>query len=203
MNAVYLKEKKGVTLVALTITIIVLAIIAGVTITAVTGEKDTIQEAKNAKTSSEEESAKEQVQAAILGCVKKDGSIDREKLNKKLGTSIDNFPYCVTINNTKIIIQEDGNIQNINSDEIMFRMKRNMNNQMKGVIIKENTTWKEYVDNNSEYGTMTEDGWIPSNDGMGKWRCTKKSTNTSCKMSDIIEENTIYEFEYLFTGGND
>lgn len=103
-----INNMKGVTLIALTITIVVLAIIAGITVTAVTGEKSTIQEAKDAKASSEEESAKEQVQAAVLGCIKKDGSIDRERLNKKLGTSITSFPAKVTIKGTEIVIKADG-----------------------------------------------------------------------------------------------
>ena len=63
MSLEKINNMKGVTLIALTITIVVLAIIAGITVTAVTGEKSTIQEAKDAKASSEEESAKEQVQA--------------------------------------------------------------------------------------------------------------------------------------------
>ena len=110
MSLEKINNMKGVTLIALTITIVVLAIIAGITITAVTGEKSTIQEAKDAKASSEEESAKEQVQAAVLGCIKKNGEIDKNKLSKKLNTDIKEFPAYVDINGIKVKIDANGDV---------------------------------------------------------------------------------------------
>ena len=141
MSLEKINNMKGVTLIALTITIVVLAIIAGITVTAVTGEKSTIQEAKDAKASSEEESAKEQVQAAVLGCVKKDGSIDIEKLNKKLGTStsITSLPAAVDINGVKLVIDKEGNTsESIGDKKVIF-----INDQYYTADI--NMTWEEWV----------------------------------------------------------
>ena len=43
------KDKKGITLIALVVTIVVLLILAGVTIAMLTGENGIINQAKNAK----------------------------------------------------------------------------------------------------------------------------------------------------------
>ena len=58
---VNLKQKKGITLIALVITIVVLLILAGVTIAMLTGENGILGKATTAKAKSAEEEAREKV----------------------------------------------------------------------------------------------------------------------------------------------
>ena len=60
------KESKGITLIALVITIIVLLILAGVAIATLTGDNGIIQNAKVAKTSTEEKAVEEEVELIII-----------------------------------------------------------------------------------------------------------------------------------------
>ena len=59
------KENKGITLIALAVTIIVMLILAGVTIATLTGENGIITQAKNAKKISEASSEKEAIELAV------------------------------------------------------------------------------------------------------------------------------------------
>lgn len=71
-----LKQTKGVTLIALVITIIVLIILAGVSITAITGQNGLFQQASNAKTNMIKGHVEEMVSVAI-------GSLQTENLGDK------------------------------------------------------------------------------------------------------------------------
>ena len=110
MKKINLEDKKGITLITLAVTIVVLLILAGVTTAALTGEKSLIKEANDAASSSEKQSVKEKVQAAVLESIKKDGTVDVEKLNNKLNTDIESLPAIVTMNGIKITISEDGTV---------------------------------------------------------------------------------------------
>ena len=61
-----LKRNKGITLIALVITIIVLLILAGVSIAMLTGQNGILTQAQNASTQTEIAEAKEQAQMDIL-----------------------------------------------------------------------------------------------------------------------------------------
>ena len=61
-----LRERKGITLIALVITVIVLLIIASVTIGSLTSDKGVIKEARTAKELAEKASLEEQVEMAII-----------------------------------------------------------------------------------------------------------------------------------------
>lgn len=78
------KEEKGITLIALVITIIILLILAGVSIAMLTGNNGILTQAKNAKKNFEDTSEKEQVQLAVQGSWNANGKIDINKLNKNL-----------------------------------------------------------------------------------------------------------------------
>lgn len=78
------KNAKGITLIALVITIIVLLILAGVTIATLTGNNGLLTKANHAKTETTEAGAKEQVQIATMGSYGSDGKIDRDSLKENL-----------------------------------------------------------------------------------------------------------------------
>ena len=70
------KSAKGITLIALVITIIVLLILAGVSIAMLTGENGILTQAQNAKKETERAKIIEEVQLDILGKQTENGSGD-------------------------------------------------------------------------------------------------------------------------------
>ncbi len=83
-----MKNTKGITLMALIVTIIVLMILSGVTIASLTGQKGIIKEAKTAKELAEKAALEEQVELAIIKAEQKyrnptiDNVIEELKNNK-------------------------------------------------------------------------------------------------------------------------
>ena len=75
--------KKGITLIALVITIIVLLILAGVTIATLTSENGILVRAREAREKTKQANAEEQVELAIQASIGTDGKINIEDLNKK------------------------------------------------------------------------------------------------------------------------
>ena len=67
-------NNKGITLIALAITIIVLVILAGVSITALKGDNGIINEAKDAKTSNEKAQVQEEIELATIQALKNDNN---------------------------------------------------------------------------------------------------------------------------------
>ena len=68
------KNSKGITLIALVITIIVLLILAGVTIATLTGENGILKQADKAKTETDEKGALEAVQLEVAGSFDNNGN---------------------------------------------------------------------------------------------------------------------------------
>ena len=112
-----LKERKGITLIALVITIIVLLILAGVSIAMLTGQNGILTQAQNAKTTNENKSAEEKVKLAIMAAKSQstDGSLELDKLTTEVTTNyggqVDGtaFPITVTIDGKSFKVDGDGN----------------------------------------------------------------------------------------------
>ena len=80
-----LNSKRGITLIALVITIIVLLILAGVAIATLTGDNGIITKAQSAKTQNDKANEKEQIDLAVLSSkINNDASIDKKTLKKEL-----------------------------------------------------------------------------------------------------------------------
>lgn len=119
-----IKEKKGITLIALVITIIVLLILAGVTIATLTGENGILTKATEASKKTGQASAEEQVQLEVTASIGTDGNINIEDLNDNLGNieglthegetiennPIDSLPATVVVDGNNVIIREDGSV---------------------------------------------------------------------------------------------
>lgn len=110
-------NKKGITLIALVITIIVLLILAGVTIATLTGDNGILTQAGNAKDKSAEADAIERVQVEVIGSYGTDGNIDKELLQTNLrkikgleNIIIENLPNIVEVDGYDIKIEKDGNV---------------------------------------------------------------------------------------------
>ena len=132
------KNSKGITLIALVITIIVLLILAGVTIATLTGDNGILNQAGKAKDKTTEAESIERVQVEVAGSYGIDGTIDKEQLNKNLkninGLSyngnalsdrnkIANLPATVTLNGYNIGIDANGGVEKI--PEIIAKIRAN------------------------------------------------------------------------------
>ena len=115
-----LKTNKGITLIALVITIIVLLILAGVTIATLTGDNGILTKAQNAKTQNDKATAKEKVDLAIAASLDETGKINLGQLktnlnnidgiNPKVGDITDSrFPLKVTVDGVEVTIEKDSN----------------------------------------------------------------------------------------------
>lgn len=97
-----LKEEKGITLIALVITIVVLLILAGVSIATLTGNNGLLTKANESKTKTEEAQEKEGVGLAVISSQMKDVSsleITKENLEKDLKTQFGtNEEFTITDN---------------------------------------------------------------------------------------------------------
>ena len=133
-----LKENKGITLIALVITIIVLLILAGVTIATLTGDNGILNQAGKAKDKTTEAESIERVQVEVAGSYGIDGTIDKEQLNKNLknindlfyngkalsdSNKIANLPATVTLNGYYIVINANGGVEKI--PEIIAKIRAN------------------------------------------------------------------------------
>ena len=85
MKTKELIKNKGITLIALVITIIVLLILAGVTIATLTGENGILTRAADASKKTGQASAEEQVQLEVTASIGTDGKINTGDLNDNLG----------------------------------------------------------------------------------------------------------------------
>ena len=89
-----MKEQKGITLIALVVTIVVLLILAAVSIATLTGKNGILTQAQNAKEETEKASVIEQAQTDILGeqAEKRSGNITEKDLKEVLEKYFENVP---------------------------------------------------------------------------------------------------------------
>ena len=111
------RKEKGITLIALVITIIVLLILAGVVIATLTGDNGILGKAKTAKTTNDEEKAKEQIKIAVMGSYGKDGELNYDDLTKNLGQigikelpKEASYPLEVTLDGVSATIKANGEV---------------------------------------------------------------------------------------------
>ena len=137
------KEAKGITLIALVITIIVLLILAGVTIATLTGDNGILGKANDAKTQTEQAKEDENLKIAIAGSYGTDGKLNLKDLKDNLenqGIDYDKnntgFPLEVTVNGEKKKIDANGNI--IESIQSL---------KTKGTVFKDTTTLEDTYGN--------------------------------------------------------
>ncbi len=110
-----LKERKGITLIALVITIIVLLILAGVSIAMLTGENGILNQANKAKTETEYKGAEEKVKLAIMGSRADDGQMTVAELKTEVGyqggsANGDTFPVEVQMDGHIFTVDGNGTV---------------------------------------------------------------------------------------------
>ena len=122
------KNKNGITLIALVLTIIVLLILAGVSIAMLTGDNGIITRANEASEKTKKSNAEEQVDIAVQGSYGTNGKINIDSLNDELknieglkykgkeiseSNKIESLPDKVNLDGNEIIINEDGSANRI------------------------------------------------------------------------------------------
>ena len=88
-----INKQKGITLIALVVTIIVLLILAGISIATLTGENGLITKTNTAKEKTKQAEAEERVKIEVLGSYGTDGKIDIDLLNNNLKAHIIGLTY--------------------------------------------------------------------------------------------------------------
>ena len=127
-----MKRNKGITLIALVITIIVLLILAGVAIAMLSGENGILKKAADAKTKTDKSSEEEQVRLAALSALAADnGNIGTDKyyeaLNKELnkikaGTgTVSGLPAEVKIGDNRYVIRKNGEASQLGEAGWMYK----------------------------------------------------------------------------------
>ena len=114
------KKRSGITLIALVITIIVLLILAGISISMLSGNNSILQRATDAKTNTEKANEKEQIQMEVLGSLNKNGKLEIATVNSNIKSNINGvntdetteFPLTVTYtaSGNSYIVDETGNV---------------------------------------------------------------------------------------------
>ena len=149
-----MKKNKGITLIALVITIIVLLILAGVTINAIIGNESAMEKAKQAKEENDKGNELDAIKLAVTDAMVKetDGTIHLDKLNESLiglvkGEATGDSPWTVIGNTgTKYLITNTGSVE-IKTLKIGDTV--NYTTSLNGVTLDK---WKVfYIDENYTY----------------------------------------------------
>ncbi len=105
-----MNTSKGITLIALVITIIVLLILAGVTIATLTGENGILSKATEASNKTEEKNAEEEVKIAVIGSIGTNGELENEVLKDNLNKieNISGVPEEITDSSYPLTVTVEG-----------------------------------------------------------------------------------------------
>ena len=129
----FLKDKnskeKGITLVALAITIVVLITLAEISIPMVTGNNGLILQAITARNNTDKNQITDRAKAALLRAVSDDKNLDdkgyvsysavnNELIKEGFDVNISELPAIVYIKNIPFLIEEDGIIEEASEDDI-------------------------------------------------------------------------------------
>lgn len=119
MNLINTKKEKGITLIALIVTIIVLLILAGITIASLTGDDGILTKSTEARDTTDEETINEQVNLAVLGALTMgQGKMDESNLRKSLNNKIGDSKYVLAGDGNDgwiIRIKSSGKVFNVSS----------------------------------------------------------------------------------------
>ena len=149
-----LEKNKGITLIALVITIIVLLILAGVTIATLTGNNGILTKATQAKEEMTQASAEEKVNVEVLGSYGNDGNINMDMLNENL-QNVESLTY---------------NGEKLSSDNVISKLPAIVNVDGYDVLISGPADAATVKENASMYYGAEVTGYECESDGVSKWR---------------------------------
>ena len=170
-------DRDGITLIALVITIIVLLILAGVTISSITGENGILKKATDAKNVTEKSALVEEAQTEILNmqAENKTGDFNSTDLRSVLEKYFDNVPNAYDINSeTKLVAKKEYGGYELKVSEIYSG------------TIKNAITYTIYVDTNNEK--------VPVPAG---YTVSSKSTENTVKNGLVISDDRGNEYVWI------
>ena len=115
-----LKYKKGITLIALVVTIVVLLILAGVTIATLTGDNGIITQAKNAKEESLKSELEQLVDLTLMEYQTEKAAGKDTDLGKLLNSKVGTYFDAVTEDGDKYIVEKNGYEVTVSKDGILL-----------------------------------------------------------------------------------
>ena len=198
------KNTRGITLIALVITIIVLLILAGVTIAALSGDNGILTRAKEAKEKTEKENIIEKVNLAIMTATTEGtGTIDRSKLRKelekneiKVETVESNLPWKILAGNLVLKIDE-----NLGIEEISGKMK--ISASAKQIALDPERYYGKVADNYTQGGLTYRIFYVDTEnkfgDGVNTIYLKADYKNTKSLSTDIssLTENDIAVYKRM------
>lgn len=204
-------SNKGITLIALVITIIVLLILAGISIASLTGENGILTQARNAKEQTEIDNEKEQVEiaASTLLIKYKGKSITQSNLQKQLDSNMGENTTTVYDNEDTLLVQiissnryyevdKDGNISGpIYRQEIEYAGDITKNGKYDGASIE--TAYRiECIEDLVAFSAMTNGGYqdvnisIPTNQFYDKYVILMQNLDFNSELSYKDSTTTVY-----------
>lgn len=183
-----MKKQKGITLIALVITIIVLLILAGVSIAMITGENGILAKASQADKASEEAQIKEQIKLDITKW--KTENIGKQIDNTTIQGIID--PKYGTLNGNNLMTKK-GNIINV-SDILSNAQGEDLQAKAKpGDYVKYNPGAKTFVMTKEQTGIEEGNQEFDTSTYKGLWQVLYNDEEHGLQIisADIVSELTI------------
>ena len=199
-----LKTKRGITLIALVITIIVLLILAGVTIATLTGENGILTKATEASDKTKEANAEEQVQLAVAASIGTDGRINMDTLNNEL-KKIDNLTYKgspISDSNKITSLPDTVNVDGIDvtiNGEGSVSIGDNTGNTVEGVTIPDGFY---YVGGTKDEGIVISDNAEDENKGTS-WDVAKTLKENQFVWVPVEDDSAFKTYEGYYDGDID
>ena len=114
------KRKKGITILALSVTIIILLILAGISISMMTGDNELIKNAGNAKEQAEIDGEKEIIEISTIQAMGKNkyGDVTQKELEEKLNSNSGNAKTEVIDNGDTLVVKfvDSGRYYEVDND---------------------------------------------------------------------------------------
>ena len=187
------EAQKGITLIALVITIIVLLILAGVSIAMLTGQNGILTQAQNAKTTTENKSAEEKVKLAVMGARADDGTLTVGKLRTELanygGTVEGNtFPVTATVDGKSFTVDDKGNVELAGEKQPVTREGIEVGDYVS--YTQDTSTEKTYDADKLKKGGYTSTQTVKKEDL--NWRVLRKNDDGSIDLIGDATSNSVY-----------
>ena len=205
-----MRNKNGITLIVLVITIIVLLILAGVSLSLVLGDNGVLKQTKNATTATRNAEEMEKIRLEVLVSYDNNRNLDFEKLKSNINTHIteataegEEFPLTVTYESTRNVykVNSNGDIDSIEDGDAEEKIKveravaaaRAVGN---GVLTTENLNIElDKVFNNGKQVEASKVRRLPA-----EYEEVEYIESTGIQYIDTgVKENTVYSFEFVFT----
>ena len=189
------ETQKGITLIALVITIIVLLILAGVSIAMLTGQNGILTQAQNAKTTTENKSAEEKVKLAVMGARSDDGTLTVGKLRTELanygGTVEGNtFPVTATVDGKSFTVDDKGNVELAGEKQPVTREGIEVGDYVS--YTPDTATEKTYDSEKLKKGGYTGTSQQALSKEDLNWRVLRKNDDGSIDLIGDATSNSVY-----------